>query len=87
MNKNTSATRCKLLPDFKVLVNYQNEQVADIINEISTPRALHFFMIELIREMNSCVNDVRQPFIATYENVKVASKKSTEYLYKRPNVN
>jgi hypothetical protein len=44
-------------------------------------------MIELIREMNKCANDVQKPFIATYENVKMALKKSNDYVYKRHSVN
>jgi hypothetical protein len=86
MNKDASKIRCKSLPDFKTFVNYHDIRIADMINEIQTPRALHYFMIELIREMNGCANDVKKPFIATYENVKMAFKKSNEYMYKRHTV-
>jgi hypothetical protein len=87
MNKNASTTHCRSFVDFKTLVNYPDPQIADMINEIQTPRSLHYFMIELIREMNKCANDVQRPFIATYENVKMALKKSNEYVYKRHSVN
>jgi hypothetical protein len=85
MNKNASTTRCKALPDFKKLISYDNTQIAELFSEIQTPRILHYIMIELIREMNSCAKDMKEPFIATYGNFKTAIKKSNEYLYKRSN--
>ncbi|CAF4251739.1 unnamed protein product, partial [Adineta steineri] len=75
MNENTSKTHCKSLPDFKTLVNYDDTNIADMINEVQTPRALHYFMIALIQEMNGCASESTEPFIATHENVKIASKK------------
>jgi len=76
MNKKVSANRCKSFPDFKTLVNYTNVQSADIIDQISTPGVLHYFMEKLIMEMNNCANDSREPFIATFENVANAFGKS-----------
>ncbi|CAF4205609.1 unnamed protein product, partial [Rotaria sordida] len=52
MNKNTAKTRCEAFTDFKTLVNYSNKQIANIIAKIPTPRALHCFIVALIREMN-----------------------------------
>jgi hypothetical protein len=80
MNKNASASRCKSLKDFKTLVNYDNKKNAEMINQISTPRALHYFMQNLIIEMNYCANDGQEPFIATFDNVDNAFKKSIEHL-------
>ncbi|CAM4942885.1 unnamed protein product [Rotaria socialis] len=77
MNEKASRSRCKSFTDFKTLTNYSNERNANIINRISTPRVLHYFMIELIREMNACANDVEEPFIATFENIDNAFNKST----------
>jgi hypothetical protein len=79
MNENALTTRCEVLPDFKKLVNYGNTQIAVIINQIQTPKALRHFMFELIQEMNNCANDVEEPFIATYENVDTAFKKTRDF--------
>lgn len=76
MDKEASRSRCKAFTDFKTLTNYSNEQNANIINRISTPRVLNCFMMELIREMNACANDVDAPFIATFENIDNAFNKS-----------
>ena len=76
MKKNSSISRCRSFRDFKTLVNYSNQRIADIIKKIPTPRALHYFMIELIGEMNNDANDVSTPFIATFENVHNAYEKS-----------
>lgn len=76
MKKNSSVTRCRSFQDFKSLVNYSNQRIADIIKKIPTPRALHYFMIELIGEMNNDANDVTVPFIASFENVHNAYEKS-----------
>ncbi|CAF1309230.1 unnamed protein product [Adineta steineri] len=76
MNKNASTNRCVSFSSFKTLVNYSNQQSADIINRITTPRALHYFMEKLVTEMNNCVNDSTESFIATVENVANAYNKS-----------
>ncbi|CAF0923464.1 unnamed protein product [Adineta steineri] len=78
MNKNAKKTRCKVFPDFKILVNYSDERNAEIINKIPTPRALHRFIAELIPEMNNDANNVVEPFEATFENVDNAYKNSFE---------
>jgi hypothetical protein len=87
MNHNASRSRCKSFTDFKTLVNYSNKRIAEIINKIPTPRALHYFMIELITEMNNDANDVKQPFIATFENVQNAYEQSYERYNKIHRVN
>ena len=58
MNQNEGVTRCKPFKDFKTLVNSSNKKIAEIIEKIPTPRALHFFMTALIREMNTNANSV-----------------------------
>jgi hypothetical protein len=78
MNKNAAKTRCTAFPDFKTLVNYSNEKIAKIIDKIPTPRALHYFMMKLIEEMNADANNVDKPFEATFENVDNAYKRSFE---------
>ncbi|CAM4808887.1 unnamed protein product [Rotaria magnacalcarata] len=78
MNKKASRSRCKAFTDFRTLTNYSSEQNANIINRISTPRMLHYFMIELIREMNDCANNVEEPFIATFENIDNAFNNSIQ---------
>ena len=72
----SASSRCKPIPSFKNLVNYSDERIAEIVNKIPTPRALHFFMTELIREMNSDAAHVQQPFIANFDNINNASEKS-----------
>ncbi len=83
MNKNASASCCKSFTDFKTLVNYANAKNAEIINQIPTPRALHYFMSELITEMNDCVNDGHVPFIAIFESIHAAYRGSSEFFVKR----
>ncbi|CAF1526630.1 unnamed protein product [Adineta steineri] len=83
MNKNASDTHCRPLPDFKTLINYHDTHIADMINEIKTPRALHYFMTALIREMNGCASESTEPFIATYRDVKMAFKNSNQYMSQR----
>ncbi|CAF3345083.1 unnamed protein product [Rotaria sp. Silwood1] len=78
MNKKALSIRCKPLPDFKILVNYTNQQSAAIIDRIPTPRALHYFMERLITEMNNCASDSKEPFLATSENVANAFKTSID---------
>lgn len=87
MNKNSSSTRCQRFQNFKTLINYSNRRIADIIHRIPTPRALHYFMIELITEMNNDANDVTPPFIATFENVHNAYEKSYTYFDKIHRIN
>ncbi|CAF1171854.1 unnamed protein product [Adineta steineri] len=82
MNKNVSASHCKLFTNFKTLVNYSNTKNAETINKITTPRALHYFMRDLIPEMNHCANDVQEPFIATTENVETAYESSAKSAFK-----
>ncbi|CAF1171838.1 unnamed protein product [Adineta steineri] len=79
MNKNASASRCKSLTDFKTLVNYSDRSNAEIINKITTPRAIDFFMKYLITEMNQCADNVHKLFIATADDVDNAVKKSIEH--------
>ena len=79
MNKIASSARCEAFTDFKTLVNYSNKRIAEIINRIPTPRALHYFMIELIPEMNNDANEVQPPFRATFENVHNAYEKAYEH--------
>ncbi|CAF1022972.1 unnamed protein product [Adineta steineri] len=81
-NKNTSPFRCKSFVDFKTLVNYSNPKNAEIINQISTPRILHYFMQHLITEMNHCANVVKEPFIATTENIYTAYEKAAKSTFK-----
>ncbi|CAF1463415.1 unnamed protein product [Rotaria sordida] len=83
MNKNAAKTRCEAFTDFKTLVNYSNKQIADIIAKIPTPRALHYFIVALIREMNIDASSVRKPFKATFENVQAAYEESYELYHKR----
>ena len=87
MNKNASKDRCEPFLDFKTLVNYSDRRIAEIIDKIPTPRALHYFMIELITEMNNDAADVESPFRATFENVNNAYEKSYEYYYKTHHLN
>ncbi|CAF0899397.1 unnamed protein product [Adineta steineri] len=82
MNKNASASRCKSFVDFKTLVNYSNPKNAEIINRISTPRILHYFMQHLITEMNHYANVVKEPFIATTENIYTAYEKAAKSTFK-----
>ncbi|CAF0899322.1 unnamed protein product [Adineta steineri] len=81
-NKNTSPFRCKSFVDFKTLVNYSNTRNAEIINQITTPRALHYFMQHLITEMNHYANVVKEPFIATTENIYTAYEKAAKSTFK-----
>jgi hypothetical protein len=76
MNKNASKTRCRAFTNFKTLVNMSDMKIADIIKEIPTPRALHCFMIALIKEMNDDAGRVEKPFQATFDNVEAAYKAS-----------
>jgi hypothetical protein len=76
MNHNVSSSRCESFTDFKTLVSYSNKRISEIINKIPTPRALYYFMIELITEMNNDANNAVQPFTATFENVHNAYEKS-----------
>jgi hypothetical protein len=78
-----SAAGCKSFTDFETLVNYRDEKVAAIIDRIATPRQLHYFIIDLISEMNNCAKDVAEPFIATFANVKAAFEKSTKHIPER----
>jgi len=87
MNNYASSSRCEAFTDFKTLVNYSNRKIAEIINEIRTPRALHYFMTELIREMNNDASSVSKPFIATFENVRNAYDKSYDFHYKHQRIN
>lgn len=87
MNKNASSSRCQPFQDFKTLVNYSNRRVAEIIQKIPTPRALHYFMIELIAELNNDANDAKPPFIATFENVHNAYEKAYTQFNKIHQVN
>jgi hypothetical protein len=79
MNKKASKSRCKAFTNFKALVNYSDKRIAEIINKISTPRELHFFMTDLIKQMNDHAGVENNSFIATFENVKAAFKKSIEH--------
>ncbi|CAF0939429.1 unnamed protein product [Didymodactylos carnosus] len=83
MNKNAIKTRCKPFTDFKTLVNFSNKKIAQIIEKIPTPRALHYFMIALISEMNNDANSVKEPFKATFENVHAAYEESYQSYEKR----
>ena len=87
MNLNGSINRCEPFTDFQTLVNYSNKRVAEIINNIPTPRGLHYFMVELIREMNNDANHVQTPFKATFENVHNAYERSYEFYDKQPRIN
>ena len=82
MNDNATKTRCRAFTDFKTLVTYSNVTIAKIIEKIPTPRALHYFMTELMREMNNDANDVKKPFEATLENVNNAYKESSKHFEK-----
>ncbi|CAF3556907.1 unnamed protein product [Adineta steineri] len=76
MNQNAKETRCKELPDFKILVNYADKRNAEIIDKIPTPRVLNFFMEALMEEMNGDARNARKPFQATFENVLNAYKQA-----------
>ncbi|CAF1022916.1 unnamed protein product [Adineta steineri] len=82
MNKNASASRCKSFADFKTLVNYSNTRNAEIINQITTPRALHYFMQHLITEMNQRTDDGSTPFIASFENIHAAYETAAKSTFK-----
>ncbi|CAF0860238.1 unnamed protein product [Adineta steineri] len=81
-NKYASASRCRSFTDFTTLVNYSNPKNAEIINQISTPRVLHYFMQHLIEEMNYYANDVKEPFIATTENIYTAYETAAKSTFK-----
>lgn len=72
MSDHASTTRCKPFANFTTLVNYENPLIAERLTEITTPRALNYFMNALIIQLNNCANNAKIPFIATYENVKAA---------------
>ncbi|UJR10827.1 hypothetical protein I4U23_015014 [Adineta vaga] len=78
MNKTSSNVRCKTLKGFDTLTNYKDKQVAEVIDRISNPRELHYFMIELILEMNNHANS-DNPFIATFDNVNQAYIKASKH--------
>jgi hypothetical protein len=86
MNKNAASFRCRSFVNFKTLVNYSTVEIAVIINQIPSPRALHYFMQSLITEMNNCANDGPKPFIATLDNVRNAYRKSKLFFYKRHSI-
>ncbi len=83
MNKNASETRCRAFTNFETLVNMFDKKIADIIEKIPTPRALHYFMYTLIKEMNDDAGRVEKPFQATLNNVQAAYKSSQEHCHKR----
>ncbi|CAF4250443.1 unnamed protein product [Rotaria sordida] len=83
MNKNAAKTRCEAFTDFKTLVNYSNKQIANIIAKIPTPKALHYFIVALIREMNIDASSVIKPFKATFRNVQTAYEEVYEFHLKR----
>ncbi|CAF1051716.1 unnamed protein product [Didymodactylos carnosus] len=83
LNKNASSTRCKSFTDFKTLVNYEKKEIAGIIDQIKTPRAIHLFLMELITQMShDANNNIEYPFTATDENVRNAFEKSSGHYYK-----
>ncbi|CAF0899339.1 unnamed protein product [Adineta steineri] len=82
MNKNASPSRCKSFTNFKTLVNYSNTRNAEIINQITTPRALHYFMQHLITEMNQRTDDGSAPFIASFENIHAAYETGAKSTFK-----
>ncbi|CAF4042376.1 unnamed protein product [Rotaria sp. Silwood1] len=79
LNKKASYSRCRSFEDFKTLVNYTNEGIAEIVDRIQTPRELHYFVPELMQKMNDDANHVPYPFIATYENVRDAFNISSKH--------
>jgi hypothetical protein len=83
MNKNASKTRCSAFINFETLVNMSDKNIADIIIKLPTPRALHYFMIALIKEMNEDAGKVKKPFQATFDNVQAAYKASYKFFHKR----
>jgi hypothetical protein len=83
MNKNASETRCRAFINFKTLVNMSDMKIADIIEQLHTPRALHYFMIALIKQMNDDADTVEKPFQATLDNVQASYKSSQEHSHKR----
>ncbi|CAF1522040.1 unnamed protein product [Rotaria sordida] len=87
LNKNASRTRCKAFTDFKTLVNYEDQRIAEIIDEIQTPRELHMFMMELITQMNHDASNVERLFPATEKNVRNAFEKSLGLYYKYDEAN
>jgi hypothetical protein len=82
MNKNASKTRCKAFTNFKTLVSMSDMKIADIIEKIPTPRALHFFMDKLIKKMNEDAGRVKKPFQATFDNVQAAYQASYKFFHK-----
>jgi hypothetical protein len=60
-----------------------DKKIADIIEKIPTPRALHYFMDALIKEMNDDAGRVEKPFQATLNNVQASYKSSQEHCHKR----
>jgi hypothetical protein len=83
INQMPSTTRVKTLPNFSTLVNYDKPEIAAIIKHIQTPRALNFFMTELINEMNTLTNYVLTPLPITQQNITTAFQKSFENFHKR----
>ncbi len=59
MNQNTTDTRCQSFKDFKILVNYSNKKISEIIDKIPTPSpsnvswystTLHIDMLLVVRK-------------------------------------
>ncbi|CAF1261255.1 unnamed protein product [Adineta ricciae] len=69
MNEKASYDRCKSLPNFETLVNYSDKSIPKYIDRLKTPRMLHYFIQELIIQMNNDARHASKPFIATVENV------------------
>ena len=82
MDKNASSSRCRPLTDFKTLLNSSDPDIAEFIEKIPTPRALHFFLSALIREMNNEASSVNTPFIATLKSVTKAYQEASKSFHK-----
>jgi hypothetical protein len=81
MSDNASTTACKSFINFTTLVNYENPLIAERLNEITTPRALNYFMNALVIQLNRCAYNAKVPFIATYENVKAALEEANKHSF------
>ena len=82
MDKNASSSRCRTLTNFRTLLNSSDPSIAEIIEKIPTPRALHFFMSVLVREMNNEASFVQTPFIATLKSASAAYEEASKSFHK-----
>jgi hypothetical protein len=53
---------------YSIFANRKTKTFIALYNK-PTPKALQYFMIELIRKIHNCASNVEEPFIAIDENV------------------